>query len=150
MMRNEFEQSTPRFAYAWLVVGLMCFSQIIYILLCHLLQEELQAAAIAEEQRVLIRTVFYVVAIVSFPMTSLIRHVQLRLNKTMPGDKPMNKRYLLTVIVSQAIMESVGVLGFVMFVLGDDFNTLYIFSTLAFLGFFLHRPKTHEYQSLLE
>ena len=146
-MRNATQ---PIFTHAWLVVGLMCFTQLIYILLCQFMQEELQVAMIAEKERVLIRTIFYIIAIVSFPLTSLIRHIQLRLNQTMPGDKPLEKRYLLTVIVSQTIMESIGVLGFVMFVLGDGFNTLYIFSALAFLGFFLHRPKLNEFQSLME
>jgi hypothetical protein len=37
-----------------------------------------------------------------------------------------------------------------MFILGDSFNTLYIFSGLAFLGFFLQRPKPEEYQSIVE
>jgi hypothetical protein len=30
------------------------------------------------------------------------------------------------------------------------FNTLYIFSTLALLGIFVHRPKLEEYQNILE
>jgi hypothetical protein len=38
----------------------------------------------------------------------------------------------------------VAVFGFVMFILGDDFNTLYIFSVLGALGLFLHRPKIEE------
>jgi len=34
-----------------------------------------------EAQRVLIRTIFYIVAIVTFPLTNLIRYIQLRLNQ---------------------------------------------------------------------
>jgi hypothetical protein len=68
----------------------------------------------------------------------------------MPGEKTAAQRYLITVIVSQAMIESVGILGFLMFILGDGFNTLYIFSGLAILGFFLHRPKQTEYESIVE
>lgn len=139
----------PDFSRAWLIVGAMTVSQIIYIIVCHSLGTEIQHL-IDQEQRIFIRTVFYLIAISSFPLTSLIRHIQLRLNQTMPGEKTASQRYLLTVTVSQSIMESVGVLGFVMFILGDDFNTLYIFTGLAVLGFFLQRPKQDEYQSIVE
>lgn len=153
MTLDNINQSKPNFTHAWIMVGFMCFSQLVYILLCHYLPDFLQQAAlvmaISEEQRVLVRTIFYVIAIITFPLTNLIRHIQLRLNQTVASDKPLNKRYLLTVIVSQSIISVIGVFGLVMFFLGDGFNTLYIFSALAFLGFFLHRPKEHEYQSIM-
>ena len=60
------------------------------------------------------------------------------------------KRYLVTVIVSLSLIESVGVFGPVMFILGDNFNTLFIFMGLSALGLFLYRPKTHEYASILD
>ena len=60
------------------------------------------------------------------------------------------KRYLVTVIVSMSLIESVGIFGFVMFVLGDNFNTLYIFTGLSALGLFLYRPKVHEYAGIIE
>ncbi|NOQ34536.1 MAG: hypothetical protein GQ569_01400 [Methylococcaceae bacterium] len=147
-MTNEINDPPADFTHAWVALGLMGFMQLIYILLAHFMQEGVQQAAIDEGEREIIRGVFYVLAIVMFPMTNLIRHIKLRLNETMPSDKSLNQRYLLTVIVSQGLIASVGVFGFVMFMLGDGFNTLYIFSTLAFLGLFLHRPKYDEYQSL--
>ena len=60
------------------------------------------------------------------------------------------KRYLVTVIVSMSLIESVGIFGFVMFILGDNFNTLYIFSGLSALGMFLYRPKVDEYARIVE
>ena len=60
------------------------------------------------------------------------------------------KRYLVTIIVSMSLIESVGVFGFVMFILGDNFNTLYIFSGLSVLGLFLYRPKVNEYAKIVE
>jgi hypothetical protein len=35
-----------------------------------------------------------------------------------------------------------------MFILGDGFNTLYIFSVLAVLGIYLHMPKINEYLAI--
>jgi hypothetical protein len=103
-----------------------------------------------EERRVVFRTSFYVIAIIAFPITNLIRHIQLRLNQTMPGNKSAKSRYLLTVIVSMLLVEGVGTLGIVMFMLGDDFNTLYIFLGLSALGVYLYRPKEDEYDRIVD
>ena len=141
-------QLKTNFTPIWVIVGMMCFTQSIYILLAHLLQFPLQQASMMAESREILRSIFYLIAIITFPLTNLIRHIQLRLNQTIVSNTPLNKRYLMTVIVSQFIMLSIGSLGFIIFILGDDFNSLYIFSFLAFLGFFLHRPKEDEYQNL--
>jgi hypothetical protein len=103
-----------------------------------------------EEQRIMIRTVLYIGAIVGLPLTNLIRFIQLRLNETIPGDKPAKQRYLLTVIVSMILIESVGLAGLVMFLLGDGYNTLYIFTGLSALGLFLYRPKPEEYSRICQ
>jgi len=66
----------------------------------------------------------------------------------MPGNKPAKQRYFITVGISLLLIETVGCFGFVMFLLGDSFNTLYIFSGLAALGIFLHMPKLTEYLAI--
>ena len=145
---NNFE-SKPDFTLAWLIIGAMVMMQFIYIVVCHSFGAQIQQP-IDMEQRIFIRSVFYVLAIATFPLTTLTRYILVRLNQTMSGQKTAAKRYLVTLIVSQAMMESVGVWGFVMFILGDGFNTLYIFSGMAILGFFLQRPKPEEYQSIVD
>ncbi len=141
--------SSHRFTTFWIITAAFVISPVIYIALCHILGAEIQSA-ISLEQRVLMRSIFYALAIATFPLTTLIRHIFVRLNQTMPGTQPAQQRYLTTLLVSFALMETVGLYGLIMFVLGDDFNTLYIVSGLAVLGFFLHRPKQDEYQSIVE
>jgi hypothetical protein len=133
----------------WVVTAIMFFMLLTYIVVCHMMGDRLQQHW-AEDQRTLIRTLFYACAIVTFPITNLIRHIQLRLNETMPGDNTAKKRYLCTIIVSMSLIESVGVLGFIMFFLGDDYNTLYIFIGLSTLGLFLYRPKPDEYARIIQ
>ena len=133
----------------WLVVGMMLVTLVIYLFICYQFGYELQEP-LPEERRVVFRTSFYVIAIIVFPITNLIRHIQLRLNQTMPGNKSAKIRYLLAVIVSMVMIEGIGMLGFVMFMLGDDFNTLYIFLGLAALGLYLYRPKQDEYSKIVE
>jgi preprotein translocase subunit Sss1 len=140
--------ASPNFTIAWLIIGLFILMQGGYIVLCHSFGAQIQHPLVVE-QRILIRSLFYVFSIILFPLTTLLRYIGVRLNQTMTGDKPAHCRYLNTVIVSQSLMEIVGILGFVMFILGDEFNTLYIFSGLALLGFFLQRPKREEYFSIV-
>lgn len=97
-----------------------------------------------ESERVLVRTCLYLLAIVLFPFTNVLRHVLLRLDCTMPGDKPAERRYLSTVCYCLLLIESVASFGVVMKILGDEYNTFYIFLVLGALGLFLYRPKSHE------
>ncbi len=178
--RVEPEQLKSGLILPWVILGSMLVMLAAYIIVCHTMGEQLQQP-LPEARRVLIRTVLYVVAIVTFPLTNLIRYIQLRLNQTIPyshaahGNEgcmgtgaSINKteeqeskampgaiaeaknRYLVTVIVSMTLIESVGVFGFIMFILGDDFNTLYIFTGLSALGLYLYRPKADEYARIIE
>ena len=132
----------------WLVCAVMLILLLIYNVVCHVWADDIRIS-LDESQRVLIRSVFYVIAIVLFPLTNLMRHILLRLNQTMPGEKSAERRYLLTVIVTQTMIETVSLFGLVMFILGDDFNTLYIFTLLGVLGIYLHKPKQAELQSIV-
>jgi len=164
------EQLKSDLKLPWVIQGFMLATLVAYVIVCIAFSDQIQQP-LPEAQRVLIRTILYVAAIVTFPMTNLIRYIQLRLNQTMPlshvapeiddcmdaGGRATQgalaeakKRYLVTVIVSMSLIESVGIFGFVMFILGDNFNTLYIFSGLSALGMFLYRPKMDEYVRIVE
>jgi hypothetical protein len=154
--RVEPEQLKSDLILPWVIQGVMLVTIAAYVVVCITFGDQIQQP-LPEAQRVLIRTILYVVAIVIFPMTNLIRYIQLRLNQTMPYSYSQTtpgmeakKRYLVTVIVSMSLIESVGIFGFVMFILGDNFNTLYIFSGLSALGMFLYRPKVDEYTKIVE
>jgi hypothetical protein len=122
---------------------------LVYNLICHLWGDQIRQP-LEESQRILIRSIFYIVAIGLFPLTNLLRHILIRLNQTMPGEKTASQRYLVTIIVTQGMIEVVSVFGLVMFLLGDDFNTLYIFTLLGVLGVYLHKPKLVELQSIID
>jgi len=133
----------------WLICGVLLLLLIAYNIFCHVWGAELRMI-LDESQRVLIRSILYGVSIFLFPAVKLLRYILLRLNQTMPGTEPAAQRYLWTVVISLLLIEVVGLFGVVMFMLGDDFNTLNIFSVLAVLGLFLHKPKLEEYLSVSE
>lgn len=133
----------------WRVCGLLALLLIASLVVCHVWEAEWRVGT-DEAQRVVIRSILYTVAIVLFPVTTLLRYILIRLDQTMPGDKPAAKRYLTTVIATTLLIESVAAFGPVMFALGDGYNTLYIFSGLGALGLFLQRPKMAEYLGIVE
>lgn len=133
----------------WMLVGLTILSLILLLAVCKFSGESWRQF-MQEDQRVLIRTLFYVLVIIGFPFTSLLRHILLRLNQTMPGEKSAKQRYLLTVMISLLFAETIAILGGVMYLIGDDDNTLTIFAVLAGLAVFLYRPKVDEYQSIID
>ncbi len=128
----------------WLVVASVCVSMIVFLVCSHVFQQALQQG-IDAGQRELIRSILYVVGIILLPFTKLVRYILLRLNHTMPGQRSAASRYFITVLVTQMMIEWLAIFGFVMFVLGDDFNTLYIFMVMAVLGVYFHRPVLQEY-----
>ena len=131
----------------WLICASMLLPLLAYNIFCHVWADEVRLN-LEESERIWIRTLFYVIAIGLFPLTNLIRHILLRLNQTMPSEKPAAQRYLLTIIITQSMIEVVGLFGLVMYILGDDFNTLYIFTLLGVVGIYLYRPKQEELQAI--
>ncbi|MFI3218821.1 MAG: hypothetical protein QX189_06820 [Methylococcales bacterium] len=151
---NDHQALNADLKLPWLIVGMMLVTLLTYLVICFTLGSELQEP-LPEITRVKIRTALYIIAIVTFPMTNLIRHIQLKLNQTMPLTQAnyraeAKKRYLLTIIVSMAAVESIGVFGFLLFMFGDGVNNLIIFTVLSALGMFLYRPKLDEYSHIVE
>jgi hypothetical protein len=133
----------------WLLSGVFLLLLITLNVICLFYGNEI-SMHLDEAQRIPIRSILYGISIILFPVTKLLRHVMLKLNQTMPGDKPAKQRYFFTVAICFFFIEIVGGFGFIMFVLGDNFNTLYIFSGLAVLGIYLHMPKYNEYLAICE
>lgn len=133
----------------WLLSATFLVILIVYNIICHIWENEIRII-LDESERILIRSLLYGITIILFPMVKLLRYALLRLNQTLPGNKSAGQRYLLTIAITLSLIETVGTFGFLMFILGDDFNTLYIFSLLATLGIFLHKPKLNEYLAISE
>jgi hypothetical protein len=137
----------PELRKPMLVCGVYGVLIVLYLLFCAYAAEPYRIYW-DDGQRTLLRSVLYIAAIVLFPLTNLARFILLRLNQTMPGPRSVAQRYFTTVLVAQSVLHSVAVCGPLMFLLGDGWNTLWIFSILGVLAIFLHRPKREEYQAI--
>lgn len=149
MMAISQEQLQSDLLLAGVVRAAGLMSLVAMVTICHFYGTKIQLE-VDEQLRVLIRTALYMVAIITLPVMKFIRHVLLRLNQIRVSDKSPKSRYLMTIIVSMAVAESIGLYGFVMYLLGDSFNTLYIFVGLSALAMFLYRPQVEEYKALVD
>lgn len=131
----------------WLLVSGLTMILMAYLLISHIWGAQLKLNY-DESEREIIRSIFYGLAIILFPVTNLLRFILLRLNQTMVSNKTAKQRYGVSVMVCLLLIQVVPSFGFIMFMLGDDFNTLYIFTVLGGLGLFLHRPKLGELMAI--
>ncbi len=144
------DQARTAFKLLWLLMGLILLTLLAYLFVSEYYWEQIRVFQVSQDRLVWIRTILYILAIIAFPITNLMRFIMVRLNQTMPGEATAKQRYFVTVLVSMISAGTIGMLGFIMFVLGDDYNTLYIFCVLSALAVFLYRPKIEEYLSIVE
>jgi hypothetical protein len=133
----------------WIFLVFMLLTQAGLVFVCLYFNDEIRLAA-ALEPPILVRTILYFVAIATFPLINLIRYIMLRLNQTMPGEATAKSRYFITVMISLSFAETLGIYGFILYLIGDNLQTLYIFITLSVVALFLHRPKLAEYLSIVD
>lgn len=140
----------------WLLSALFAVILIVYLVVGLFWANDM-AFNVSEQDRVLLKSVLYGVSIVLFPLVKLIRFIMLRLSQTMPIDKPnanvhsiAKHRYFMTQLTCLCLIELVGGFGLLMLMAGDGFNTFTIFTLLAVLGLFLHRPNNEEYQAIVD
>ena len=133
----------------WLIWSALVIALITITLMAHFNGDQYRLNP-PNNSLVFLRTVFYGLAIITFPITNFIRHIMVRLNHTMPGDKTAKSRYQFTTLISMLAADSIGFYGIALYLWGDPINTLYIFSLLSGLAFFLYRPKQDEFHSIQE
>jgi hypothetical protein len=144
----------------WVIWEAMLGSLFIYIVVCHLLGEEMQGnfaeSGFAFE---LFRNILYGMAAAELIMSYYLRKFMLKgrssiAQANMSGrsstlnQPPFVGQYTAIVIISLAIADSIGIYGLVLFLMGSDFKTLYIFIVVSALAMLFYRPKREELDKL--
>jgi len=143
----------------WIIWASMLGSLFIYVFICHLCGDQIRRAASPNFPLDLIRSILYGLAIFTIFLTHILRKFMLTARSE--GSGPMSlkssllsnqpsflAKYTTAVIVSLVLSESIGIYGVVLFLLGDDFRTLYIFIGISALAMFFYRPKREELETL--
>ncbi len=96
-----------------------------------------------------IRTIFYCIAILLFPLMRLYRHRLL----VRPSDKQFNPhqlahRFKTRVFVSLLFAELILILGLILCCLGDHKFSFYLLAGLSILAMIIYRPQASELSEL--
>jgi F0F1-type ATP synthase membrane subunit c/vacuolar-type H+-ATPase subunit K len=156
---QEKEAITKGMQTLWFIWAAMLGSLLIYIFVCHQWGEGFGSAEGTGIPLELLRTILYGVAVVELIISYYLRKFMLKGRSSAAGahivgglatmnQPPFVGHYSAVVIVSLALSESIGIYGFVLFLLGDGFQTLYTFMVVSALAMVFYRPKREELERL--
>ena len=134
----------------WIIWASMVGSLLIYVFICHQCGDQIRRTASPNFPLDLIRNILYGLAIFTIFLIHILRKFMLTaLKSSLLSNRPsLLAKYTIAVIVSLLLSESIGIYGFVLFLLGDDFRTLHIFIGISALAMFFYRPKREELETL--
>jgi hypothetical protein len=143
----------------WIIWTAMAGSLLVYVFICNQFGEEIRRNMGDYFPVPLLRNVFYVITIITLFLTHFLKKRMLSgtsrssspnaLPPVLHSNRPtFLAKYTTALIVSLALSESIGIYGFVLFLLGDSFKTLYIFIGISALAIYFHRPKKEELEAL--
>jgi|GEM_PF-7118636 len=96
-----------------------------------------------------LRTVFYLVAILLFPLMRLFRHrLLIRTSDKHFSHQTLAQRYKNRVFVSLITAEFILSLGIILCLLGDHIFSFYLLAGLSWLAIILYRPRANELNEL--
>lgn len=162
-MLTEQESARARKALLvnWIIWFVIFFSLVIYLVVAHLVGADIQTADLPEVTYRMILKILMglgtVQLVVSFPLRKFI--INSGQKRGLPGrrsDMPrpdidkVVQRYSIALVIALALCESVGIYGLVIFFLGQDLQTLYLFVAASAAAMVLHRPRMSEIEDVFE
>jgi hypothetical protein len=144
----------------WIIWGALLGSLIILLGVCRFIAPSLEAGLGGDFPLDLLRNILLGVGILTLFGAGFFRKWMLRTRFGGPVSSPFShasasnqvtvlNRYTLAVVVAWAMAESIGIYGVVLFLLGKQFMTLFVFAILAVAGLLAYRPNRHELEQLL-
>ena len=130
----------------------------IYIVACHMLKGQISGVDELKPYLNMIRTMLMVLAAFTLFITPIIRKLIIKSArdkrvygpgaKAEPHVRDAIAKYMTGLIVSLALIESVAIYGFVLFMMGDDYGTLYGFAIAALIFMGAYFPKLSDLEKI--
>ena len=154
--RADFEKGLK---ILWIIWAAMLGPLLIYVFICHQGGEEIRGNMTSELPIGLLKNIFHGAVIVTLLFAHFLRRFMLTGRFSRSEVRPYNPgsmshqpallaKYTVAVLVSLALCEGIGICGVVLFFLGADLKTLYIFIAISALSMFYYRPKMEELERL--
>ncbi len=149
---EEREAIEKGFLPILIIWGAILASLFIYIFISHMAGDQIRRPENPEFPIDLMRNILFGLAGAELLVAYYLRKRMLRGQPEGPApDIPLSPeqpkalaRYATAVIISLAICESIGIYGLMLFLLGDEYQTLYIFIGISAIAMFFFRPKREE------
>ena len=163
-MLNETEKEAVEngMKQLWLIWAAMMGSLLIYLYIVYAFGGEIRKDVrlpMGEDLPLeLLRNIFYGVSVIVLFLGHFIRKwiikntsfsAQLYKDRKKFSNQPSYMmKYTAAVVASLAMSESIAIFGLVLFLIGADYQTFYIFLAISALGMFYFRPKRAELDEL--
>lgn len=104
----------------------------------------------------LLRTVLYVLSFIILLVTRIVRRLVLSgkgvgtSRQTPALSNPLLQKYLAAMMIALALSESIGIFGFVLFLVGKSAIDLYVLIGLAAVTMLVYRPRRDELLALAQ
>lgn len=143
----------------WVIWAAMLVSLLMYVFICHQPGVGFKNVGGSVFPIGLLRNIFFGAGAAAWLMAFFMRRSMLSVRAGISKPKPVERmvkwdappyiaKYATAVIVSLALSESIGIYGFVLFLLGGGFKTLYTFIGISAVAMVFYRPKREEVERL--
>ncbi|MEW5725286.1 MAG: hypothetical protein AB1896_19385 [Thermodesulfobacteriota bacterium] len=151
---------------AWILWGALLGSLVIYLVVAYVISQQTPPESDLPADS-LQKPLLYVLALLGaglIVLSHFVRRLLLRpktgpapaaqpgpgpIVTPFPGQHPLVGKYLAALLVSLALCEAIGIFGLVLFFLGRDMMTLYVFIAVSAAAMVYHRPKEEELSEFL-
>ena len=127
-----------------IIWGAMLFTLMIYLGVALLLSDSMEPSLAGTGVMKIMRAVLYGVSVTVLFVSWFVRRRMLRRMNGGISVRSALGKYASAVIVSLALAESIGIYGFLLFLLGGESTDLYFLIALAAGAMIFHRPRTEE------
>ena len=144
----------------WIIWAAMLGSLAMYVIIGHLMGDEIGRNTNPDLPVDMMRRIFYLVAAIELLIAYYLRKFMLSgrirslgMTSTRAGAITSKQpshivKYTNAMIISLALSDSIGIYGLLLFLLGDNFNTLYTFIGVSAFAMYFFRPKGYEIEML--
>lgn len=154
---EDHERFNRQFLQLWIIWSGMISSLVIYVVICHLLEDQIPGTVIPEGFPLdMLRNIMIGLSAAELVLIGYLRRraTEGPRSRRKPGTAPrpvIHKqvfitRYSALVIATLAIAETIGVFGLVLFLLGDGYTTLHLFIGVSAAAMIIYRPGTDEFK----
>ena len=136
----------------WIIWGALFLSLFIYILVGHLMAGSLETNMLDQEfPMTLLTNILFAIGVSELVLAYVLKWFMLKQSgQSEPDISQAAGKYTVIVIISNAISESVGIYGLVLFFLTQDFQVLYTFMFISAMAMLYFRPKSKELETMCE